>query len=215
MARSTPPSPPNDDGGSPETDGPETEREDGRRRRSNRSRVQIVEAMLHLIRSGDMMPSAAEVADAAGVSIRTVFRHFEDMDSLYREMSARVEAEIMPMVREPFGGATWLDQLDELLARRAHIYERIMPIRTAASLRRFRSAFLMEEYRRFLQIEREGLESVLPKSIRADRLTMSGLEVTISFQAWRRMRQDQGLSAKDAEAVMRRIVDLLIAPART
>ena len=43
-------------------------------------------------------PDAAEVAEKAGVSARTVFRHFEEMDSLYSEMTERLEAEIMPII---------------------------------------------------------------------------------------------------------------------
>ena len=68
---------------------------DGRRRRSVRSRQRIVEALLGLIRDGEMHPSAAQVAQKAGVSLRTVFRHFEDMESLNREMGAIIEDEIL------------------------------------------------------------------------------------------------------------------------
>ena len=39
--------------------------------------------MMNLIEGGDLMPSAARVAEEAGVGLRTVFRHFDDMDSLY------------------------------------------------------------------------------------------------------------------------------------
>ena len=55
------------------TDAPQ----DGRRQRSARSRVRIVEAMFALIRAGDMNPSAAALAEEANVGIRTVFRHFD------------------------------------------------------------------------------------------------------------------------------------------
>lgn len=44
--------------------------------------------MLELVREGDISPSAELVAARADVGLRTVFRHFKDLDSLYREMSA-------------------------------------------------------------------------------------------------------------------------------
>ena len=61
---------------------------DGRMLRGERSRQQIVDALFKLIRAGEMNPGAAQVADAANVSLRTVFRHFEEMDSLRMEMTA-------------------------------------------------------------------------------------------------------------------------------
>ncbi|PNB35794.1 TetR family transcriptional regulator, partial [Pseudomonas sp. FW305-130] len=36
--------------------------------------------MLDLVGKGDIAPSAARVAETAGVGLRSVFRHFADMD---------------------------------------------------------------------------------------------------------------------------------------
>jgi len=55
---------------------------DGRRLRSDRSRAAVVEALLTLYEEGNAQPGAAEIARRAGVSERSVFRHFEDLDSL-------------------------------------------------------------------------------------------------------------------------------------
>lgn len=184
---------------------------DGRRQRSNRSREAIVLAMIDLIRAGEMSPAAARVAEKANVGLRTVFRHFEEMDTLNREISAIVEAEIMPLIEKPFAGKTWRQQLGDLLDRRAQIYERIMPLKIAGSLQRFRSKFLMDDYNRFLKMERHGLKRVLPQKIMDDAVLFSAIELATGFQAWRRLRHDQGLSAKDALAVLRFTVDRLLA----
>lgn len=69
---------------------------DGRRKRSHSSRAKIVKALLDLVEGGTISPSAAEVAEAAGVGLRSVFRHFDDMESLYREMSDGIEAKVLP-----------------------------------------------------------------------------------------------------------------------
>jgi len=177
--------------------------DDGRRKRSARSRERIVDAMFEVILSGDMHPSASRIAEAANVSLRTVFRHFEEMDSLYGEMTERMEAEIMPQVTEPFTAPDWRAKLEELVERRARIYERIMPLKVAGSLRRFQSPLLAENYRRFLEGERAGLRLVLPAEIAVDPVRFAALETATGFQAWRRMRQDQGLSPEDAKAAMR------------
>jgi hypothetical protein len=80
---------------------------DGRLLRGERSRQQIVDALFKLIRGGEMNPGAAQVAEAAKVSLRTVFRHFEEMDSLRMEMTAQMEAEIRPILQEPFEANDW------------------------------------------------------------------------------------------------------------
>jgi AcrR family transcriptional regulator len=184
---------------------------DGRRLRSERSRKQIIDAMFDLIREGDMAPSAARVAERAGVGLRTVFRHFEDMDSLYREISERIEADVMPLVMQPFDAKHWRDRLRELVARRAAINERIFPFRVSGNLRRFQSAFLMDGYRRSLLLERSALTAILPRMVTRNPVLFAALDMVTGFQGWRRLRQDQGLSAEEAEAVIRLIVERLTA----
>lgn len=184
---------------------------DGRRLRSDRSRRQIVHAMLALIRAGDMAPSAAHVAAAAGVGLRTVFRHFEELDSLYREMSAIVEAEVQPLRSRPVGGRTWRHRLDELLDRRVAIYERIMPAKVAGELRRFASPYLMEDFHRFLRVEHDGLVAVLPRRIATQKTLLAALELTTGFHAWRRLRQDQRLPPARAREVLKFSVERLLA----
>jgi AcrR family transcriptional regulator len=188
------------------------EQADGRLARSERSRQQIVDAMLKLIRAGEMNPTAVQVAEAANVSLRTVFRHFEELDGLRMEMSAQMEAEIRPILQEPFKAEDWRGRLGEMLARRARLYEHVMPVKIAAGLKRFESAYLMKDYHRFLAQERAGLMQVLPKSIAGNAVLFAAVEMTMSFQAWRRLRQDQGLGAAEAERVMRFTVEKLIGP---
>ncbi|HOZ25955.1 MAG TPA: TetR/AcrR family transcriptional regulator [Hyphomonadaceae bacterium] len=167
-------------------------------------------AMIELVRAGEMQPAAARVAEKANVGLRTVFRHFEEMETLNREISAIVDKEILPIVEKPFLGKTWRDQLEELLQRRADIYERIMPLKIAGSLQRFRSPFLMKDYNRFLRMEREGLKRVLPPKIVNDAVLFSGIEMATGFQAWRRLRHDQGLSPADSLNVARFIIECML-----
>lgn len=183
---------------------------DGRKQRSARSRLAIVDAMIDIIMAGKMEPSAAEIADRAGVSARTVFRHFEEMDSLYREITERMEAQVMPIIQQPFTGDDWRDQLDQLLERRAAIYEQIMPLKIAAGIRRFGSDYLMANYQRFLVLERTGLENILPDQLRVNAGCLSAIEMCAGFQTWRRLRQDQALSAEQAAAVIRLTVSKLL-----
>ncbi len=102
--------------------------------------------MLALVRAGDVAPGAEKVAARAGVGLRTVFRHFENMESLYREMNALMVAEIFPLAeRGPFAAKSWRDNLDEMMERRADIFERILPVKIAADVNRHKSRFLNTE----------------------------------------------------------------------
>jgi AcrR family transcriptional regulator len=166
--------------------------------------------MLSLSREGNMDPGAAAVAERAGVGLRSVFRHFSEMDVLYAAISQLIEAEVRPLLSEPLAGRTWREKLDSAVTRRAQVYERIMPMKVAGALRRFQSDFLMQDYERFLDLECAGLRAILPMKVNKDNLTVSALEMCMGFPAWRRLRQDQRLSPREAEAVRRFAVSRVI-----
>lgn len=184
---------------------------DGRHLRSRATRAKIVAALLALVRDGHVAPGAAQVAETAGVGLRTVFRHFDEMESLYREMSEVIEAQVMPIMLTPFESTAWKDRVREMADRRIGIYETIMPYRISASVKRFQSDFLMQGYHKQLKLERTSLLAILPKAVVIDPPTASAIEVTISFQCWRRLRHDQGLVIEEARAVIHRLLDAVLA----
>jgi len=175
---------------------------DGRRVRGEDNRRRIVDALLKLVRSGVAMPSADEVATEAGVGLRTVFRHFADMESLYREISERMTLEIMPIVQRPFRSEDWRERLEELVERRGQVFERLLPFKLAGDAHRYGSPFLTSEQAAIVKTLREALRHAIgPKTI-DDKLRFEALDLMLSFESWRRLRVDQGLSARDSRAVM-------------
>ncbi len=163
--------------------------------------------MLDLVEAGDVQPSAAKVAEAAGVGLRTVFRHFDDMDSLYREMSVAIESRVLPILLKPFLADNWRDRIREMAARRTEVFEAILPYRISAGLKRFHSAFLMQDYRRLLRIECSTIDAVLPPTVQADPVCANLLYLALNFQSWRSLRHDQDLPVEEARAVYLRMVD--------
>lgn len=176
----------------------ERQEKDGRRQRSTRSRRRIIEAVFALLREGDMHPSAGAIATRADVGLRTVFRHFEDIDSIHREMTDEMLSDILPRLSAPLAATDWRDQIRELAERNSAIYEEIFPIKLSLGLRRFQSSYLAERYQRDVELLRSGLHELLPAEIKADRARAAALELCLSFEAWRRLRQDQDLSVSDA-----------------
>ena len=190
---------------------PEAEaRPDGRRQRSDANRRRITEAMLDLIIEGEMNPSAERVAERAGVGRRTVFSLFSDMEGVYREAHALMMARVAPIIDEPIRGATWRARLDQVIDRRGRLFEEMLPIKTASEALRAQSPYLRDEHIEVTRMLRGVLLFVLPKTVVDDRTLFESVELTLSFETWRRLRQEQRLSAKAAVAVMRRITAALL-----
>jgi len=188
----------------------ETVETDGRRLRADESRRRIALAMLDLARAGEISPSAEQVAEQAGVGRRTVFRLFSDMEGVYREMHAVMVERITPVFVAPFQATTWRAKVDELIERRARMFEEMRPIRTAGDAHRHRSQFLQSEHKRLTKLQRDTLVGLLPASLRSDDERVEALDLALSFESWRRLRQEQRLPVKQAIAVWRRLARALL-----
>lgn len=171
---------------------------DGRTRRSERSRQAIVEALLELVGEGVPTPTAQQVAERADVGIRTVFRHFSDMETLYAELNARLHEELYPLFSEPPPRGSVAERARELARRRAAIFERIAPYKRSSRLHLHRSAFLAEEHRRFVRRLRADLTRWLPELADAPPELVEALDVAASFSTWDRLRVEQRLSQRRA-----------------
>ncbi len=182
---------------------------DGRRRRGEDNRARIVAAMLEIVQSGEVAPSAEQVAARADVGLRTVFRHFSDMDSLYREMSEAIEIEVKAVADQPFKAPDWRGRVLELVGRRGVAFEKIGPFRKASDAFRHRSRFLGDDADRLSQRLREILERVVGDAVESE--TLEALDLLLSFEAWSRLREEQGLSVDQTQAVLETAARRLIA----
>jgi AcrR family transcriptional regulator len=185
-------------------------RPDGRRQRSDANRRRIAETMLDLVFEGEMTPSAERIAERAGVGRRTVFRLFNDMEGVYREAHAVMLARVAPIIDEPIRGATWRARLDQVIERRARLFEEMLPIKTASDALRGQSPFLQADHAEITRMLRGVLLFIVPKTVSDDRTLFEAVELSLSFESWRRLRQEQRLSAKSATAVMKRITAALL-----
>ncbi|MEO9131585.1 MAG: hypothetical protein ABI240_10285 [Sphingomonas sp.] len=183
---------------------------DGRRRRSETSRDKIVEAMLAIVAEGQITPSAEQVALRAEVGLRSVFRHFKDMESLYAEMTARLSRQYQ-MWLVPFTVSDWRGQLAETLERRVSTYEKLMPFKRAADAHRHESASIQAAHARTLAVMRARLKTLLPEEIGEDELRFETLDLLLSIETWQRLRVEQNLSVRKARALLKAQVDRLTA----
>lgn len=183
---------------------------DGRRQRSETSRKRIVRAMLELIGAGNVSPGAENVAARAGLGLRTVFRHFENMETLYQQINAAITAELRPVMAQPFTSPDWRGQLGEMVERRVRIFERIMPFKITAEVHRHQSPFLARKAQELTREQRAALVRVVPAAIRSDDAFFEALDLLLSFESWRRLRKDQKLSVARARQTLDFLLDALI-----
>ncbi len=184
--------------------------QDGRHLRRQRSRQSIITAMIALVREGTLSPGAEAVAARAGVGLRTVFRHFKDMETLYQEIADQLIAELVPIYTQPYTSSTWQERLLEMAERRARCFDHIMPLKIAADVRRHRSGVVVDELRKLNAFLRKRVVDALPDHLHGDGALVDALDLQLSPDAWIRLRQGQGLSAEAAHRAVIRTVRALI-----
>ena len=183
---------------------------DGRKQRSEDSKRKIVSAMLELVREGRIAPTAEEVAKRAEVGLRTVFRRFKDMESLYAEMAVAINDKVDSIIDDTTSDQSWQESLAQLVDRRLKVYEVIMPYRVAAEALKFQSTVLLSRHMEIVREERQRLIGILPNELIDDRPLIEGLEAALSFDMWNQLRNDQRLSGEEASDVVTRIVESLL-----
>lgn len=182
---------------------------DGRRRRSEQSRDKIVAAMLELTAEGAITPTAEDVASRAGVGLRSVFRRFKDMESLYHEITVRLSKNY-EMWLVPFESDDWRGQLTETIDRRLTTYEKLMPFRRAADAHRHESPMIQAEHDRIVAMMRARLKEVLPPELARQEELFETLDLLLSIESWQRLRTVQKLSAAKSRALVDRQIELLL-----
>jgi len=188
---------------------------DGRVRRGERSREAIVAALFDLIGRGVLQPTAQQVADAAGVGIRSVFRHFSEMESLYQAVDARLQGEAVRLLGGERATGALAVRIDALVRQRVAFFERIAPYKRAGNLQRWRSPFLQQRHRDLQRVLHDDLRVRLPELGSAPVELREAVELATSFEAWDRLRADRQLSPKVAAAVVARTLRGLLGGARS
>jgi AcrR family transcriptional regulator len=183
---------------------------DGRKHRSQKSQALIVNAMLELVAQGNFEPSADQIADIAKVGRRSVFRHFKDMDSLYREMHDSIAASIGSIVEQPFQAADWRGRVLELVDRRAVAFEKLKPFLRAGQVHRHRSPYLKMSHAQFVDMLRNLLLAVLSKEAAQNVVLVETLDMLLGFESWSRLRDVQGLSIARSKRVLKQTIELVL-----
>jgi AcrR family transcriptional regulator len=193
---------------------------DGRLLRRKRNREAVVDALLELYRTGNLRPSTEEIAARSGLSPRSLFRYFDDVDDLTRTAIARVEHQalaLVPIDTDP--DADLAVKAKALADQRFRLFD---AVGQAAAVSRLRSPFqpiLAAELTRNRAFLRKQIGSLFAPELGAlgtarAATVLAAADVLCSFESYVLLGQDQKLSPADAKAAMVDGLTALFAPRR-
>jgi AcrR family transcriptional regulator len=188
---------------------------DGRRQRSERTRLAIIEAYLELLRRNPRkVPTAGELADEAGCSVRSIFERFSDLNALRLAVADYAIAQ-----RQAEAAARNVDG-DRPARIRSHVETRAQACEKWPPLWRVITSpdQAADLSGRVLMVHRANIErmklmyglelSRLPEPERGRLLV--ALAMLISFESWDQMRHGHGLSLEAAQGVWRSTIDRML-----
>lgn len=182
----------------------ETDVTDGRVVRANRTRDNVVDALLALLDEGNLRPTAREIAERANVSLRSVYVHFDDVEQLFHAAAVRHYERLDDVRSELPTKGTLEERIVAFVDRRARIYEVGKNVAHAAVLQEpFSPAMrsILDEARRASWSE---IDKVFGRDLkgRARIRQRAALDVLTQPGSWRILRGQHRMSIDDAKAVM-------------
>jgi len=181
---------------------------DGRAARSHRTKRAIINAMRALHSEGELRPTAPRIAERAGVSLRTVWQQFADMEALLVEAVRRDSEILRSLVRKIEPDRPLAERVDRFVDQRARVLEEMTPTWRAARVHAPSSAELRSDRNKKTAAGRAELEQVFAPEFsqlagsQRDQL-VEALHAISIWAFWESLRTDLGLSPLRAREVVR------------
>lgn len=186
---------------------------DGRRARRDRNRVAVLDAVIELFSEENLDPGAHEVADRSGVSLRSVYRYFEDLDELIASAIDRQIERLRPLYEiHGMGEGPFDERVERFSTRRVELFEDARLVFRASSIRAVHDPQVRAQLATSRsQLAEQTLEMFGPEldALRAAtdhrraRQAALTLDVLGQFETLERLRGDVGLSAAETTRFLR------------
>src|SRR3954468_8682044 len=106
---------------------------DGRRLRREQNRAAVLDALTSLFSDGVYQPSTNQIADLAGISPRSLFRYFDDVDDLNHAAIDRQLERARPVLDVGVTADTPTHtKIEHVVEARVRLFETIAPAARAA-----------------------------------------------------------------------------------
>jgi len=170
---------------------------------------------MELIGEGDIAPTAQQIADRAGVSVRSVYQHFADVEGLYADASSRTLGWLQTSSAEIDPGLPLPRRIDTYALNRATTLETLAPFIRASRLMEPTSAVMRENRAAMHRWERSRISGAFAPELErinagARSSLLSAIDALCSAEAWEHLRLS-GHSARSARLVLRSGVTALLA----
>jgi AcrR family transcriptional regulator len=171
-----------------------------------------VDALLALIDGGNLRPTAREVADQAGVSLRSVYVHFDDVESLFVAASARHFEHIQSLRLPCDPTAPRHERVATLIESRVRIYESGAQVRRAALVQEPFSPALRSALDYGRRSGRLELDAVFAPEFEAlsteeHHRLRAALEVAVGTSTWDMLTSNPDVTADDVPLLMGKLAN--------
>ena len=193
-------------------DGTATERVDGRTARGARTRSAIADALYEILREGGGDTSSRAIAGRAGVSLRSVFQHFADMEAVYAEVAERQEVVITPYLSPIDPMLPMIERIDRLVVARDEMYSIIAPFRHSLNLHRAArtSQFVRTSLMRLNRAQRDQIAATFAAQLTDNERLLLQIDVCLSFDTWDQFTSQHGLTRAAARGHLAGLVQSLL-----
>lgn len=197
---------------------PDLIRHDGRNRRSADTRRRIIEAARTMISESGTAPTVVGVARRSAVSVRSVFQHFGDVESLFVTVFDDVREGVL-VFGSVDADASLPDRIDAVVDHLAEVFEQVVPLRIAAGQFADTNRALVERREAVQRDARDFLGDAFSVEFAEQdepaRAEMSAaIEAALSIDSWILLRRGSRLDQERAKAVWRRMLTALFDHAR-
>jgi AcrR family transcriptional regulator len=188
-------------------------RTDGRNRRAAATRAKIIEAAKAMIEETSEAPTVVGVARRADVSVRSVFQHFGDVQSLFVTVADSIGESIVVAPPQVSDGSL-NGRVDALVHGFGQMFDQIVPLRVAAGQFASHPALLERGLALKQQLRDATLEVFAPEMATLEPGTreqlIDAIGAALSLDAWIVLRRRDGLSVEKALAVWKLTLTALL-----
>jgi AcrR family transcriptional regulator len=181
---------------------------DGRSLRRERNRQDIVDALLGLIENGEIEISAALIASKAGLSERSIFRYFNDVNDLYRSVCDLAFSKEIEFALIDDAGIGSLDtKIENFVNQRVRIYTMNEKIAPAARSFAFKNPIIKNQLvfgRKLLraQITKHFAEDLSAFDKSEQQVAVATIDALTTFESYDMMRSDQKMSVQTIKSIL-------------
>ena len=175
----------------------ETGRSDGRNRRAAETRRKIIAAAKAMIAETSIAPTVVAVAKRADVSVRSVFQHFGDVESLFVTVLDSVRDDlVMPPRHRP---ANLCRRIATVVDNLAQLFDKVVPLRVAAGQFATHPAIIERALASKQELREATFEVFAPEfaslSDQAREQLADAIGAALSLDAWIVLRRRDGLAS--------------------